>query len=228
MLPLSTPWRTLETMPRAVSLSRPTRSRKRADRYHHGDLANALVQEAVRMIHRDGVSALTLRAVGARLGVSRTALYRHYADKAALLEAVSREGFRLFRQTLYDAWDGAGRGMAGFEATGEAYVRFALEHPSHYRVMFGGDAVGHRDPRTAEDAAAAFQVLIDNLVELQGEGRIPPGEDLAYLGHYIWATVHGVAMLALDGRLSGRVETDELTRYTVARLRGGLATPMAD
>ena len=75
-------------------------ARKRAHRYHHGDLSRALLQEAVRTIQRGGVQALTLRAVGEKLGVSRTALYRHFSDKSGLLAAVAREGFRTLRLQL--------------------------------------------------------------------------------------------------------------------------------
>ena len=66
-------------------------ARKRAKRYHHGDLSRALLQEALRTIEKGGVAALTLRAVGTKLGVSRTALYRHFADKSALLAAVATD-----------------------------------------------------------------------------------------------------------------------------------------
>ncbi|HEX6216218.1 MAG TPA: TetR/AcrR family transcriptional regulator, partial [Vicinamibacterales bacterium] len=112
--------------------------KKRAGQYHHGDLRRALLEEAVRTIQTHGVETLTLRTVGERLGVSRTALYRHFADKPALLAAVGREGFRMLRLTLTEAWEQSGRGREGFEAMGIAYVRFAVDHPSHYRVMFGG------------------------------------------------------------------------------------------
>src|SRR5688572_20608478 len=116
----------------------PRAVRKRPDRYHHGDLRRALVQEAVRTIHKNGVDSLTLRAVGEQLGVSRTALYRHFADKAALLAAVAGEGFRLFRLELLAAWQQGRNAREGFDAMGVAYVRFAIRNPSHYRIMFGG------------------------------------------------------------------------------------------
>src|SRR5436190_672181 len=74
--------------------------KKKAGQYHHGDLRSALLEEAVRTIQTDGVDELTLRAVGAALGVSRTALYRHFSDKQALLAAVGREGFRMLRLAL--------------------------------------------------------------------------------------------------------------------------------
>ena len=99
------------------------------DRYHHGDLRRALIEEAVHTIQAKGVDALTLRAVGQKLGVSRTALYRHFADKSALLAAVAAEGFRTLRSQLVAAWEHGGRGVAAFEAMGAAYVRFAVAHP---------------------------------------------------------------------------------------------------
>src|SRR5882757_7955683 len=115
---------------------RPTK--KRADHYHHGDLRRALLEEALRTIQIHGVEQLTLRTVGERLGVSRSALYRHFADKQSLLATVGKEGFQKLRQTIADAWEKNGRGRAGFQAMGKAYVQFAVAHPSHYRVMFGG------------------------------------------------------------------------------------------
>src|SRR5262245_54089083 len=121
--------------------------RKRPDRYHHGDLRRALLEQAVRTIHAHGVDGLTLRAVGESLGVSRTALYRHFADKSALLAAVAAQGFRTLRTKLTAAWTEGGGGRQGFAAMAGAYIQFALAQPSHYRVMFGG-VVDHslRDP----------------------------------------------------------------------------------
>ncbi len=103
MLTLSTSARTLECMARR---STTTPARKRADRYHHGDLRRALLQAAVRTIRSHGVDGLTLRGVGSTLGVSRTALYRHFTDKAALLAAVAAEGFRMLREETARALGG--------------------------------------------------------------------------------------------------------------------------
>ena len=138
------------------------------DRYHHGDLSRSLLQEALRTIEKGGVAALTLRSVGEKLGVSRTALYRHFADKSALLAAVATEGFRTLRHETQHAWDAQGGGRKGFEAMGEAYVRFAVAHPSHYRVMFGGYVRNAApDSDLASEGAGAFQVLVDAIVSQQ-------------------------------------------------------------
>src|SRR3954470_24115683 len=144
-------------------------AKKRA--YHHGDLRRALVKEAVRTIRTRGVEGLTLRAVGARVGVSRTALYRHFADKAALLTAVAAEGYRMFGLALVAGWERAGKGVAGLNAMAEAYVHFAANHPWHYRVMFGGGFELNATDAALEDAAAAaYQALLGALLELQTQG----------------------------------------------------------
>src|SRR5262247_3146192 len=112
-------------------------ARKPRRSYHHGNLRRALLDEALATIRAEGVDGLTLREIGARLGVSRTALYRHFADKRALLASVATEGFRALRQQLVRAWEEGGRGREAFEAMGVVYVRFAVDNPAHYRVMFG-------------------------------------------------------------------------------------------
>src|SRR5688572_24735913 len=98
--------------------------KKRAGQYHHGDLRRALIDQALRTIDKFGVEGLTLRSVGEALGVSQTALYRHFSSKQALVAAVAREGFRMLRLALVEAWDTHGRGRPGFEAMGEAYLQF--------------------------------------------------------------------------------------------------------
>src|SRR6187455_880200 len=104
------------------SMARLTRAAAKPHRpYHHGNLRRALLDEALATIRTGGVDALTLREIGGRVGVSRTALYRHFADKRALLAAVATEGFRTLRQQLVAAWEDGGRGRAALDSMGEAY-----------------------------------------------------------------------------------------------------------
>lgn len=219
MLTMSTSARTLEFVARR---STTTPARKRADRYHHGDLRRALLQAAVRTIRSHGIDGLTLRAVGSTLGVSRTALYRHFTDKGALLAAVAAEGFRMLREETTRAWVDGERGLRGFEAMGVAYVRFALTHPSHYRVMFGADISSATDVQLAEEGTGAFQVLVDALTELQQQD-LARRDDTQQMALFVWSTVHGVAMLAIDGRLGQKPSAvDRLTHYTTHRVRAAI------
>jgi AcrR family transcriptional regulator len=180
-----------------------------------------MVDEAVGIIQAGGVDALTLRGVGAALGVSRSALYRHFADKQALLDAVALEGFRMLRTGLREAWDRAADGPKRMDGMGIAYVRFAVTHPSHYRVMFGADLSGAaKEHPQVDETVDAFQVLVDAIVAQQRHGFVAAGEP-RQLALYIWAVVHGVAMLALDRRLPPDVDAEALAAFANERLRTG-------
>jgi AcrR family transcriptional regulator len=207
-----------------VGTRRTRPKKKQVGHYHHGDLRRALLEEAVRTIQADGVEQLTLRAVGQSLGVSRSALYRHFADKQALLASVGREGFRLLRLALTDAWEQHGRGRQGFEAMGRAYVQFAVAHPSHYRVMFGRFLESSsRDTEFEQEAVGAFQVLVESLVDQQRAGLIRP-DDPQLLARFIWSGVHGIAMLAIDGQLQHvDPRATVLTEYAIERIRDAIS-----
>ena len=107
-------------------------ARKRRRPYHHGNLRRALLDEALATIRTEGVEGVTLREIGARVGVSRTALYRHFADKRALLTAVATEGFRTLRQELSAAWEEGGR--SGRRSRPWARPTFASPSPTRRTI----------------------------------------------------------------------------------------------
>src|SRR5215471_5894877 len=196
--------------------------KKPADRYHHGDLRRALIDEALRTVQVQGVAHLTLRTIGRRLGVSRSALYRHFADKQTLLAAVGSEGFRMLRRVIADSWERHGRGRAGFEAMGRAYVRFAIAHPSHYRVMFGGFVESAtKDQDFSSEARAAFQILVDAIVDQQDAGLFRR-DDPVLMARFTWALVHGISMLAIDGQVREAGQKEAVEQYAIDRLRASL------
>lgn len=178
-------------------------SRKHPVPYHHGNLEAALLTHALRIIQEDGVAALTLRRVGDEAGVSRTALYRHFEDKAALLARVALEGFRMFRASLENALVVSRQsGSDPLEEMAGAYLRHAVQNPAHYRVMFGRDFdQWERYPALVEEAGKAFQVLLGTVEAGQKSHSIKPGNPL-HLALTLWSMTHGMAMLAIDGQLS--------------------------
>jgi AcrR family transcriptional regulator len=199
-------------------------ARKPRRPYHHGNLRRELLDEALATIRTEGVSGLTLREIGARLGVSRTALYRHFADKRALLMAVATEGFRTLRQQLVTAWEEGGRTRLAFQAMGVAYIGFAVSNPAHYRVMFGSFVDPEdRAPELTVESGGAFQALVDALAALQRAGVIR-GDDTMMMARFVWSVVHGVAMLGIDGQLCEAGGIEELTRFAVERLGTGIET----
>lgn len=200
-----------------VRSAQPRTGKKRAKPYHHGDLRRALLDEALRIIQTHGVEHLTLRTVGEKLGVSRSALYRHFADKQTLLATVGTEGFRTLRQVLADAWARYGPGRVGFDAMAKAYIQFAIAHPSHYRVMFGGFIESAaKDDQFVAEAAAAFQVLVEALIEQQNVGDIRR-DDPVLMARFLWALVHGTAMLVIDGQLPETAQVPTLEQYFAER-----------
>lgn len=173
------------------------RARRRT--YHHGNLRAALVEAAVGLVEREGVEALTLRAIASLAGVSAAAPYRHFVDKRALLAAVAEEGFRLLEAALRSVEGETPRER--FRGRGRAYVAFATGHPSHFRVMFGRE-LADREPYPVLRAAAkgAFDALVEGMTEAQRAGVVAAG-DPRELGLTAWCAMHGLSTLVLDGRL---------------------------
>jgi AcrR family transcriptional regulator len=160
--------------------------------YHHGDLPAALVRAALELLEDGGASELSLRAVARRAGVAASAPYRHYADRDALLSAVAAVGYGELGQHLAAAHP-APSSPDDLAAVALAYVRFALQRPALFRVMFGEPCDRDNGERVA--ATAAISAYVGAIVQ-----RAFPGADVDALSTAIWALVHGLAFLHLDGK----------------------------
>jgi AcrR family transcriptional regulator len=162
-------------------------------RYHHGDLRAACLRAAMKLLEEDGAAALSVRAVARRAGVSPGAPYRHYADRDALVSAVAAEGYRELAGKLSAAHPSPST-PDDLAAVAIAYVQFALEHPALFRTMFGDPCDGDSSERVA--ATTAIAEYVGALVRRAFPGRTPDALSTA-----IWAVVHGLAFLHLDGKL---------------------------
>jgi AcrR family transcriptional regulator len=190
------------------------------------NLRQALIDGAIALITEQDVNSLSLREVARRVGVSHAAPYRHFADKESLLAAVAEEGFMRLTATMKAQVEQAPNDpLEQLEATGVGYVKFALTHPSHYRVMFGryrGEELPH--PERAMLGGQAFQVLLDRIKVGQASGTVRSGEP-SQLAWVAWSMVHGLAMLLIDRRLpvSQTEEIEALVRFATHSLSHGLA-----
>ena len=174
--------------------------RRRRKSYHHGDLAAALRASARASIARDGVAKFSLRAVAKQAEVDPAAVYRHYADKQALLEAVAEDGFIELATHMQQAQSTRRTPETRMAAIGAAYVHFAIAEPELFRAMFGPQRI---DVPTIAAAASGgrspYQILLDALAELHEAGRsIHPPERASLPA---WSAIHGLAYLAIDGRI---------------------------
>ena len=157
--------------------------------YHHGDLRTALIETGLAALEGADADAVSLRELARKVGVSATAVYRHFPDKKALLAALAAEGIARLGTAQRIASEQAGGGGAGFAATGQAYVRFALDNPALFRLAFThGD---HADGAMIADDEAW------RLLRTYAESFA--GADARRLQLQAWAVAHGLAMLMLDG-----------------------------
>jgi AcrR family transcriptional regulator len=162
-------------------------------RYHHGDLRAACLRAAKELLEEDGAAGLSVRAVARRAGVSPGAPYRHYADRDALVSAVAAEGYRELAGYLVAAHP-APSTPDDLAAVAVAYVRFALERPALFRMMFSEPCDSDSSERVA--ATTAIAEYVGALVQ-----RAFPGAHSGALSTAVWALVHGLAFLHLDGKL---------------------------
>jgi AcrR family transcriptional regulator len=171
--------------------------------YHHGELRQALIAAALERLEADGLEALSLREVARRLGVSHAAPAHHFPDKRALLAALAANGFSILADAMERASSRAGEHpVRRLTAAGVAYVRFALARPRLFRLMFGSD-FDERDRSTelAQAGDRAFGVLLEAVqVVLQARGDYDPDRHVLIVAA-AWSSVHGLATLAIDGRL---------------------------
>jgi AcrR family transcriptional regulator len=199
--------------------ARPTR-----DGYHHGDLRNALLGAAVRLVAQKGPEAFSLREAAREVGVSPAAAYRHFADKLSLLTALAVDAHGRLAASMEKALarvEGApgskSLAVARLFALGEAYVDFAVRHPEHFRIMFGSPyEVEDFHPGCAPSGRDAFQILVDVLDDLVKAGVIAPA---ARVGAELvaWSGVHGLATLVVSGALPFPPKARPLALWTVSR-----------
>lgn len=187
-------------------MSTSIRRRPQKAPYHHGDLRAKLTQAATEILEEQGVTALSLREVARRAGVSHNAPYRHFADRDALLAALAAEGFARLGDVLEVA--------QGPRARGEAYVRFALEHPERFRLMFGGLLRLDAHPGLGAAAARIYDGLVRAFAPLAG----PQGAPFAAAA--AWSLVHGLTQLLLDGHFPGTTRGERETAAFVRAVLG--------
>lgn len=199
--------------------------------YHHGDLRQALINAAVELMTTTDIKHLSLRQVARQAGVSHAAPYRHFADKNDLLAVVAEEGFRDFTTYLQQAVAAAPHSpRAQFLGSGVAYVRYALDHPTHYRLMFSEFPFDEERYATlAQVSAQSFEVIVQIIEGGQAVGEFRAGE-ARQMALCAWTQVHGLALLILAQRLDVQSEAAiaDLTTCLGQMLLQGVAAPGPD
>lgn len=196
--------------------------------YHHGDLRRALLDEAVVMLEEDERADFSLRDLARRLGVSHGAPSHHFRDKGALLEAIATEGFRGLADALEAVSRGPGSPGARLAESGVAYVKFALAHRAHVRVMFAKPPESPPSEECMAESIRAFGALLT--LAREAAGKHASDAKVRAVTFASWSSVHGLTMLWLAGpgpvrATSGDTEAGllDLTRDVTALLARAVA-----
>ncbi len=196
--------------------------KKKHTSYHHGNLKESLIHTALDMVDKEGLEAITLRELANRLGTSRSAIYRHFEGKEALMKQVILAGFDRLDAAIEPYFNNKESPLLErFHAMGISYVTFATENPNLYRLLFGPVMSKEREEvceterpdlhkilhgdssaeviETAPDDS--FHKLVTIIIEAQDQ-EIFKKEDPILIATAIWSLLHGLSMLIIDGHLS--------------------------
>jgi AcrR family transcriptional regulator len=189
-----------------------------AKNYHHGDLREALIAETLNMIQNDEVPLIGFRELARRLDVSRTAPYRHFESVEHLLAVVAEEGYRKFLESLESVSRTAHlSNKERFRDLGIAYIHFALENASHYRLMF--EPRFFQDGRFIEVKQLSSKAF--DLLKQTAASCLPPDsteEEKKHLAQLAWAFVHGISRLFIDGQWSRKRNRQKFIRDSCEKI----------
>lgn len=203
---------------------------KRRKAYHHGDLRAALVDTALQLLERGEDGQLSLSAVARRVGVSPQAAYNHFSDKGQLLASAAARSLQDFTAAMKKAAHGPP--LEALQRVGVAYVVYATEHPSQFKLWRSPELADRRRwPELQAAYASTFAVLVERLEACRAAGLIPPRQDLLALAASAWSLVHGLASLCVDGQLADsgiRGPPRRLAESAVRRLFLGLGDELLE
>ena len=169
--------------------------------YHHGNLPRTIISAALDVIAESGPSALSLRDLARRAGVSHAAPAHHFGERAGLLTAVATQGFGLLADALAEAQQQTG----DFLEMGVAYVGFAVGHPAHFAVMFRPELFRADDPELIAAKTRASESLYRGAAPFAASEASPESQEAALAA---WSLVHGFATLWLSGNLPAGLPAD--------------------
>jgi AcrR family transcriptional regulator len=207
--------------------------RANGTRYHHGNLRQSLIDAALALLAEEQNWTFSLREVARKANVSHNAPYNHFADKRDLLAEVAASGFLVLRDRMKASIANGDRADVALVNTGVVYVKFGLENPAFYRLMFGSvlGASAEDRPEAYVSAANQAQAVLVEVIQAGARSGVFPGlrndpkhAQIAALS--AWSTVHGFTMLVIDGLADGlpRRAINTIAKGVAQTLTNGLKT----
>jgi AcrR family transcriptional regulator len=189
-----------------------------------GELRQQLLEAATAQIRQEGVDGFSLRETARAVGVDPAMVYREFADKAALVEAVALQAFAALAERVHAETRSIADPVERLRAMGRAYVAYALERPTEFAIMFAGG----RRPAIPTDVPSAYDQLLALLDELEAAGRLRRPRDQAAL--LAWSTAHGATHLLIERALPGypTSEPDAVVELVVDHIVESLVLELPD
>jgi AcrR family transcriptional regulator len=169
-------------------------------RYHHGDLKTALIEAGLAELEERGLAQLSLRSIAARVGVSHTAPKNHFDGLRGLLTAIAAEGFRRHASAMRHGVEEEPPGKSRLTAACNGYLRFALQNPELFKLMFSGTLCNITDPDLKRASLASYEVLRGVAHGLIWDKAQEPGNPWR-TEWMLWSIVHGYATLLIEGQI---------------------------
>lgn len=193
--------------------------------YHHDNLRQKIIDEALLSIEQKNIVSLSLRNIARCLGISHNAPYRHFSDKESLLVEIATIGFTQLHQALQKASNhSSSDARQRLENIGVAYIEYALNNSTYYQVMFcDRQLICNKYPKLAEISQATFAVLVD-AIRVGQDAQIFILGDPLQLAHICWSTTHGVSTLAINNQfgLANNSEISDLAKIATMTVSRGL------
>ncbi len=182
--------------------------KKSVKTYRHGDLKSALMHAAIQSIAKTAEVDFSLRDLSKQAGVTHAAAYRHFASKKDILVAIAEQGYFLLSESFKNILL---KNPEDIEGLGIAYVRFAVENPYHFKVMFHPDVKAY-EPNNVEISLGhkTFSYLLSSVEANKKSGQFT-NQDSRLIAMTSWAGVHGLATLIVNDSLEKKMKTSPIS-----------------
>ena len=199
--------------------------KKNTNDYHHKNLKDVLIVKALELLDEKPYESITVRELTDSIGVSRTAIYRHFSSKEHLFQAVILKGFDQLAEAMQPIYnDGSKSIEEKFYGIGECYINFALASPPRYRLMMGDKLMNIREescdmPNTSVEGS--FSIMISLVADAQDKGLFKVHDPMQQ-AIVIWSVIHGQASLLMDGHPMVREQKEPIKELMFEMIMQGL------
>lgn len=162
------------------------------------DTKQKLIDTTRQIIDTGGIHSVSMREIGSKTQLSRSATYRHFKSKEDLLAAIVLENFKMLKNSICDLINGIDDPVIILEAILRCYYDFGVSHREHYRLMFGNEFKKEQYPDIHYTAFEIFEIVSNSIAKVQRQKHVI-GKSSKILAAVAYAFIHGLVQLNLAG-----------------------------